>query len=193
MATETHGTDTHRMHEAHEGDTMHEHCDLNERGEMRDETRSRFGGDGRNRQDERTMERQDERSLVGLFKELRDESTYLFRQEVALAKVEMSEKAAKLGRNMAYLVAGLVIAIPAVLYLTLTALVGIYNGLVAADMAHANAGWVAPLIMTAILGVIAAALIIKGLHAIKNEPLVPERTMDSLRDDKNWIKEKVKS
>jgi hypothetical protein len=60
-------------------------------------------------------------------------------------------------------------------------------------MSHANAGWVSALIMTAVLGAIAAALIVKGLNAIKNEPLVPERTMDSLRDDKNWIKEKVKS
>jgi hypothetical protein len=172
MATESHGTETHRMTE-HDG--MHEQCEMH----------GRFDEDGR--------QRREDRSLVGLMKELRDESTYLFRQEIALAKAEMGEKAAKFGRNTAYLVAGIIIAIPAVLYLTLAGLVGIYNGLVEADMTHANAGWLAPLIVAAVLGAIGATLIFKGLHAIRNEPLAPERTLDSLQDNKNWIKEKVKS
>ena len=46
------------------------------------------------------------RSITDLLKDLRDESSRLVRQEVALAKTELSEKAAKLGRNAGYMGAG---------------------------------------------------------------------------------------
>src|SRR5687768_5064568 len=42
-----------------------------------------------------------DRSIGSLLKELRDESATLLRQEVALAKTEMSEKASMIGRNVA--------------------------------------------------------------------------------------------
>ena len=47
-----------------------------------------------------------DRSIGELFAELANESGQLIRQEIALAKVELSEKATIVGRNIAYLVLG---------------------------------------------------------------------------------------
>src|SRR5687767_11341854 len=47
-----------------------------------------------------------DRSIADLLKELRDESSNLLRQEVALAKTEMAEKAADYGKNAASIATG---------------------------------------------------------------------------------------
>src|SRR5687768_18241818 len=48
----------------------------------------------------------EERSLGDLFSELMSETSTLVRQEVALAQVEMTNKATKAGKNIGYLVVG---------------------------------------------------------------------------------------
>ncbi len=131
------------------------------------------------------------RSLVDLLKELRDESMLLFRQEVDLAKTEMSEKASRAGRNVGYLAAGGVVAAMGALILLLGIVVGLYVGLTAAGLSHATAGWLAPLIVGGGVAGIGYGLIQKAITTLKNESLVPERSKASLVADKNWIKEKV--
>ena len=53
-----------------------------------------------------TDTRSDNRSIFGLLRELRDELGTLFRQEVALAKTEVSEKADLAKRNSIYIAVG---------------------------------------------------------------------------------------
>ena len=48
----------------------------------------------------------DDRSLGELFAELAQETSTLVRQEVELARVELSQKAARVGRDVASLVVG---------------------------------------------------------------------------------------
>jgi hypothetical protein len=64
----------------------------------------------------------DGRSMVELLKELRDETVTLMRQEVALAKVELSEKAVRYGRNIAYLAIGGLILYAGLLFLLAAAM-----------------------------------------------------------------------
>lgn len=134
----------------------------------------------------------EERSLTMLIKELRDETITLMRQEVALAKTEMSEKGARVGRNVASLCAGGLVAYAGLIFLLLAATAGIYLGLIAADLAGATALWVAPLIVGAVVLVIGYSLIQKGINTLKRERIVPERTADSLQRDKEWMKGKVR-
>lgn len=133
----------------------------------------------------------EERSLTVLVKELRDETITLMRQEVALAKTEMSEKAARVGRNVGYLGAGALVAYAGLIFLLLAATAGIYLGLVAADVSEATAWWLAPLIVGAVVLVIGYSLIQKAISTLKRETVVPERTAESLQRDKNWMKGKV--
>ncbi len=131
------------------------------------------------------------RTLTDLLKELRDESIRLFRQEITLAKTEMSEKASHTGRNIGYLAAGGLVAYAGVILLLMALTVGLYVALVAMDVSHATAGWLAPLIVGGIVTAIGYGLVQKALSTLKQESLKPERTVETLQDNKNWIKEKV--
>ncbi len=141
--------------------------------------------------DRRRFDGRDDRSLGDLIRDLRDESSHLLRQEVALAKAEMSEKASRVGRNTGYLTAGGAALAGGLLFLALAATVGIYNGLVAAEMSRANAGWLAPLMTGLVIAVIGYALIQKGISALQHESPMPERTVDSIQENAQWAKEKV--
>lgn len=147
--------------------------------------------DGRIRADHNDQAH-DGRSLTNLIKELRDETTTLMRQEVALAKTEMSEKMSRISRNATYLAIGGGIAYAGLLLLIMAAAAGLYVGLVAADVSHMTAGWLAPVIVGAIVAIIGYVFLQKGLSTLKHESLIPERTKESLQQDKEWVKEKVR-
>lgn len=132
------------------------------------------------------------RPLTELFRELRDETTDLVRNEVKLAKIELGEKLSRVGRNSAYTAVGGVVAGASLVILMFAAAAGVYAALVeAADLAHMTAGWLAPLIVGAVGALVGYILIHKGVHTISSESVVPERTVDSLREDKEWIERKV--
>jgi uncharacterized membrane protein YqjE len=147
----------------------------------------------RNRIEERSdqMAAADGRSLTGLVRELRDEAIVLVRQEVALARTEMSEKAARVARNSAFIGVGAFLAYAGLFVLLLAGVVGLYLGLVAAGLTHATAGWLSPLIIGAVLAVVGYVFIQKGLSTLKHESIVPERTVESIKADKEWMEEKV--
>ena len=78
---------------------------------------------------------------------------------------------------------------------------GVLFGLVAASVGLAlllgrwdlgwHAWWLAPLIVGAIVGIIGCALTAKAVAALKRQSLVPEKTVRSLQEDKQWLQEKV--
>jgi hypothetical protein len=69
---------------------------------------------------------------------------------------------------------------------------GAYVALVEfADMSREMAGWVGPLGVGLLGAIIGYIFIHKGIHAISNESLVPEKTVDSLRHDRDWAERKV--
>jgi hypothetical protein len=133
----------------------------------------------------------DPRSVVDLIKELRDETTELLRQEVALARIEISDKLARLSRNIAYLAVGGLILYAGLLILLVAASAGLYVGLVAAGLTHYTAGWLAPLIVGAVIAVIGYAFLQKAISTLKNESFVPKHTVQSVKETKQWVQEKV--
>lgn len=132
-----------------------------------------------------------ERSITDLFKDLRDETVVLVREEVNLAKTEISENVNRLGRNGAYLGVGALIAFAGLIVLLFAASAGLYMGLVAADVSNATAGWLAPLIVGGVVVLIGYALVQKAISTLKDAPLVPERAVRSVKEDTNWVKQKV--
>jgi xanthine/uracil permease len=134
---------------------------------------------------------EDGRSATDLLKELRDEVTHLVRQEVALAKTELSEKASRFTRNGAYLGIGAVIAFAGLVILLFAVSAGLYVGLVAAGVSNATAGWLAPLVVGLVVAAIGYGLVQKAMNTFKHESAVPERTVQTMADNKQWIKEKV--
>jgi hypothetical protein len=133
----------------------------------------------------------DPRSVVQLVKELRDEMSDLVRQEVILAKTEMSEKVSRVLRNVAYLAVGGAILHASFIILLIAGSAGAYVGLVAADMSHFTAGWLGPLLVGLIVVIIGYAFLQKAISTLKNESLIPEETVASLKRTKNWAQEKA--
>lgn len=128
----------------------------------------------------------DQPNLVDLLKQLRDDTTTLVREEVALAKTEMSEKASTFSRNAAFLAAGALVGYSALLLILLALGSLLAQFFVSQGMREGTAGFLGLLIVGVIVGVISAALISKGIKTLKGKSLAPEKTIETLREDKAW-------
>jgi xanthine/uracil permease len=124
----------------------------------------------------------DDRSLSELFTDLSRELTALVRQEVALAKTEMSDKAARAGRNAGVLAVGGAIAYAGLLALVAAAIIG---------LAHALAWWLSALIIGVLVVVIGVGLMWTGFAALRHADLVPHRTVQTLKEDAEWAKRQM--
>ncbi len=132
-----------------------------------------------------------ERSTGQLFRDLTREIVILFRQEVGLAKKEMSEKASCVGRNVGYLAAGGLVAFAGALVLLGALSAGLFTALWGLGMVWWHAMWLAPLIVGLIVGLIGYAFVQKSITTLKHTSPVPRETVDSLKENKEWLKHEV--
>lgn len=132
-----------------------------------------------------------EPSILRMIKDLRDDALALGRQEIALAKREMASKATRLGRNAVFLGIGAVIALYGLFFVFLSVNNLIFAGLGKAGFSGAVANWLAPVLVGMMLLVVALALTLKSLRAMRKARPVPERTVATLREDKEWLKRKI--
>lgn len=133
----------------------------------------------------------DDRSLGQILRDLRDETSQLLRQEVDLAKTEMSEKMSRLGSNMGSVATGgaVLFAGALVLLAALTlGLVALFSQLMDRDVAM----WLAPLLVGGVLAAIGYGMVKKALQALKQEGIAPKRTTQSLKENKEWLTAKMK-
>ena len=125
----------------------------------------------------------DNRSLGELFSELSRETSTLIRQEVQLAKAEVSQKASKIGRDVAFLAAGGLIVYAGFLALLGALIIG---------LAEFMDGWLAALIVGIVVIAVGYFLVQKGINELRRMNPIPERTVETLREDKEWIQEQVR-
>jgi len=128
------------------------------------------------------VRRMDERPLAELFSDLINETTTLVRNEVALAKVEMTQKATKVGRNVGSLIVGGAIGYAALLAIC-AAVVLLLDRVMPA--------WLAALVVGVVVAIVAWLMIGKALTALRKVELKPQETVDSLKEDAQWIKEQI--
>jgi hypothetical protein len=131
-------------------------------------------------------------SLVQLIKDLRDDTLALLRQELALAKREMTSKIARIGRNAAFLMIGAVIGLYCLFFILLGLSDLLQAGLFASGFSGTVSTWLAPLILGMLLGIAALLLALKALRSLRREKPLPEKTVATLREDRDWLKGKVK-
>ena len=130
-------------------------------------------------------------SLGTLFKELSDDSTRLLRQEIELAKAEMSEKLDVYRANMTKLVIGGALLVAALFGVLITVNHGL-TALLDQFMDLGIAYWLSPLIITVIIGLVGKSMLGSATANMREEGVVPRKTVATLRNEKNWIEEKVK-
>jgi hypothetical protein len=132
----------------------------------------------------------EDRSLGRLFRDLSTETAMLFRQEIDLARTEISEKVAHvgaMGRSVgigAGLAFGGGLALLAALILGLTSLLSKF-------MSPWVAMWLAPLVIGVALAGIGYAMIRSALDT-NRQSLVPHKTAESLQENKEWLKAKIR-
>ncbi|HMJ75920.1 MAG TPA: phage holin family protein [Iamia sp.] len=122
-----------------------------------------------------------ERSLPELLSELTGDMARLFRDEVELAKEELMEEGRKVGKAGAAFGGAAVVALLAGVGLVLTLGFGLDSFLPT---------WLAFLIVTIVLGAIAAVLGIQGKNQAQAIEPAPEETIETLKEDAQWLSER---
>ena len=124
----------------------------------------------------------DDRRLGDLFSELAAETGTLVRQEVALAQAEITAKATRVGKNVGFLAVG-----GAVGY---AALLAILSGIVL-GLSYFMPAWIAAILVGLVVGAVAFFMISSALEDLKHTNLKPEETVDSIKEDAQWLKDQV--
>lgn len=121
--------------------------------------------------------------LGDLFSELASEVSELVRKEVALAKLEVGQKAQTIGKNVGYLVVGGAVAYAAMLAI-LAGVIMLLDNIMPS--------WGAALLVGALVGAIAWLMIGKATAALKATDVTPQQTVETLKEDAAWVKQQIK-
>ena len=121
-----------------------------------------------------------DRSLGELFSDLSQQTADLVRQEMRLAKAEMSEKFSDVGKNAMMIGAALAFGLAAV-------------GSAAAAIAFLliDLGvrpWLSAVITAALMGGTAFILAQSGINALRKKRIAPVETLHSLKETTQWLK-----
>ena len=128
--------------------------------------------------------RQQERSIGELFGQLSQDMTLLVRQEVQLARTEMTEKLSRITTNLLSVGAGGFVAYLGVLALMAALILAIR------DLANISLAWSA-LIVGVVLAIAGYVMMQKGLKELKATELAPRRSVENIKDDVKSIKDDV--
>jgi hypothetical protein len=128
------------------------------------------------------QERKEDRSLGELFAELASDTSTLVRQEVALAKTELTQNATRVGTHVGSLVVGGAVGYAAFLSVMAAAIIG---------LGRVIPVWVAALVVGVVVAVVAWWLISSALRALRETDVVPRRTVETLKEDAQWMKDQV--
>jgi uncharacterized membrane protein YqjE len=120
-----------------------------------------------------------------LLKQLSEKSSELVRQELDLAKAELSEKGKQAGKGAGILGAAGVVGLLAA---------GALTAFLILVLSEAMDSWVAALIVTVVYGAVAAVLALKGRDKVRESmPPAPEETVESVKEDVQWAKTRARS
>lgn len=128
------------------------------------------------------MIRQDKReqSVGELIGGLYQNTSNLLRLEIELAKAEMSQKASRVGKNVGFLAVGGIVAYTGILAIV-AGIIGVLALLVPV--------WLSALIVGIVIAAVGGALVFKGIKTLQQEQAAPQKTIDTLKEDAQWMKD----
>ena len=121
--------------------------------------------------------------LGDLFSDLASDLSELVRKEVELARLEVGQKVKRVGKNVGYLVVGGAVAYAAMLAI-LAAIIMLLDKVMPA--------WGAALLVGLVVAGIGWLLIGKATAALQETDLVPQQTVETLKEDAAWAKQQIK-
>ncbi len=134
---------------------------------------------------------QPEPSLAELLSQLRDEAVELVRNELQLAKLELTESVQTAGRSFLAMNAGLVVSFMGANLLTVAAAIALTGVFFAMGAGLIVAAFIGFLVSGAILVMIGLSVFKKQKEQLSEQPKVAENTIQTLKENKQWIQEKT--
>jgi hypothetical protein len=131
-----------------------------------------------------------DQSLGALIRDLTREISLLFHQEVELAKTELGEKTALVGRSVAAIALGGAIALLGGLALLAAVVTGL-GAILDTFLPTGLAAFLSPLVVGAALAFFGYTHIQAALATLRREGLVPKQTTESLQENTQWLKAKI--
>jgi hypothetical protein len=129
--------------------------------------------------------RDDDRSVAELLKDLSEQTSTLVREEMELARAELTEKGKRAGIGAGMFGGAGLFGFFAF---------GVLTACFVLALAEAVDAWLAALIVAAVYGTIAGVLALVGRKQVdKATPPVPEQAKDSVREDVEWTKTRAKA
>ena len=128
------------------------------------------------------------RSLGELLRDLAHGSADLLRHEVRLARIELTAIVSNVGRGTAFVALGGVL-----LLLGSLSLASGFVLLAGDQWLPRDRYWLAALVIMVITGAIAAWFVRRGLTQLSPSQLMPDQTVQTLREDKEWLKQQLTS
>ncbi|HEY8515331.1 MAG TPA: phage holin family protein [Candidatus Binatia bacterium] len=128
---------------------------------------------------------EEQRSLGQLFSDLTRESSELVRKEIELARLELMESVAELKSGVTSLVIALPLMWGGFLVLLFAAVLGLDQAL--------HRMWLSALIVGGVVLVLGAIALLVGRGRLKKVDVTPERTVASLREDKEMVQRHVRA
>jgi hypothetical protein len=125
-----------------------------------------------------------QRSVPEIVGDLFAQSATLLRKETQLARAEISENVAGIGRGLGLIVGGAVLLIPALVILLQAGVAGLTDGY------GLKSYWSAIIVGGAVL-IVGLILLLIGASRLKIENLLPNRTVHQLQRDASVAKEQV--
>jgi uncharacterized membrane protein YqjE len=128
------------------------------------------------------------RGVGALLRDLAEGSGALVRSEITLARLEAGEIASRLARGSAFMAIGGVLALLG----TLSLFAGVIL-LIGDQWLSRDRYWLAALIVTVFTGVVAAVLAKRGASHLAPSALKPDETVETLKEDREWVKRQLTS
>jgi uncharacterized protein YacL len=126
-----------------------------------------------------------EQPMGELFKQLSDDLSTLVRQELTLARVEMTEKGKKAGVGVGMFGGAGVITVLALGALTTCLIAALATGMEL---------WLAALIVTVVYSALGGVLAVTAKNRVAEAtPPVPEQTVETVKEDAQWAKTQLPS
>jgi hypothetical protein len=128
------------------------------------------------------------RGIGSLLRDLAEGSATLVRGEVGLAKLEIGGIVRGIGQGTAFVAMGAVCALLGGLSLLSGVVLLIGDQWLPKDLY-----WLAALIMLVVTGAIAAMFVKRGMALLSPKQLAPSETVTTLKEDKEWLKQRLTS
>jgi uncharacterized membrane protein YqjE len=123
-------------------------------------------------------------ALGDLFRQLAQDSATLVRQEMTLAKAELKSNVKSVARDAAMVAVGGILALVGVVVLIAFLVVAVGDAL--------DNYWLGALVVGVLFLLVGGLLAMSSLKKLKHEEVAPTRTLETLKEDKQWLQSEIK-